>query len=225
MAEKEEKETVSSKMNAFLEKNRKLIIGLFIAILAAVLIFIAVEIIVAQSTTKNLATVDALTFELTDGSNKLEDAELESRRNDVLVKVEPLTKKGGVAGVRANMLAAELAYQKKDYEAAINYWNGAIAKGKKSYTAPLAYYNKAVCYEQLNKLDDAAETYKVAADNEDFILRTHAKFSYGRVLETQGKYKEAVEVYQALNDSNPDDSWAKLAKTRIISLKVEGKAE
>lgn len=227
MAEKKEKEvkTASSKLNTVLEKNRKLVISCFVAVIAAVAAFIIVEIAASKAKDKNLAAIEALTYELVNDSSSLEEAELTARRDSTLEKVEKYTKKGGVAGVRANMLAAELAYQKKDYEAALAYWDAAAAKGKKSYTAPLANYNKAVCYEQLGKLDEAADAYKAAVDVEDFVLRTHAMFSYGRILETKGQYAEAVKVYQELNDKNPSDTWANLAKTRIIDLKVEGKAE
>ena len=227
MAEKNEKEvkTASSKLNTVLEKNRKLVISCFVAVIAAVAAFIIVEIAASKAKDRNLAAIEALTYELVNDSSSLEEAELTARRDSTLEKVEKYTKKGGVAGVRANMLAAELAYQKKDYEAALAYWDAAAAKVKKSYTAPLANYNKAVCYEQLGKLDDAAAAYKAAVDVEDFVLRTHAMFSYGRILETKGQYAEAVKVYQELNDKNPSDTWANLAKTRIIDLKVEGKAE
>ena len=47
----------------------------------------------------------------------------------------------------------------------------------------------------------------------------------GRALEAKGDYKAAVEAYTALNDRTPEDTWAKLAKTRILTLQVEGKAE
>lgn len=227
MAEKNEKEvkTASSKLNSVLEKNRKVVISCFSAVVAIIAVFIIVEIAVSKSTEKNLAAVEALTYELVNESSSLEEAELTARRDSILEKIEGYTKKGGVAGVRANMLAAELAYQKEDYEASAAYWDAVATKDKKAYTAPLANYNKAVCYEQLGKLDDAVAAYKAAVDVEDFVLRTHAMFSYGRLLETKGQYAEAVKVYQELNDKNPNDSWANLAKTRIIDLKVEGKAE
>jgi len=227
MSEKNEKETktASTKLNSVLEKNRKLVISSFIAVVVVIVAFILVEIVMSKTKDSNLAAIDALTYELVNGSSSLEEAELTARRDSALEKVEKYTRKGGVAGVRANMLAAELAFQKKDYEAAAAYWQAAAAKGKKAYTAPLANYNLAVCYEQLGKVDEAAAAYKAAADFEDFVLKTHAKFSYGRLLESKGQYKEAVEVYQGLNETNPNDTWANLAKTRIIDLKLEGKAE
>lgn len=225
IAEKDENVTVSSKLNVFMEKNRKLIIGLFVGIIVAIAAFVVVEIVVSNAKTKNLAAIDQLTYELTDGSGSLEENELAARRDEVLEKLIPYTKKGGVAGVRANMLAADIEYQKKNYESALEYWENAADKDLKSYTASLALYNAGVCYEALNQLDDAAESYKLAADDEDFVLRSHALFCYGRVLETSGKYKEAVESYKELNEKFPGDGWANLAKTRIISLTIDGKAE
>ncbi len=225
IAEKDENVTVSSKLNAFMEKNRKLIIGLFVGIIVAIAAFVVVEIVLSNAKTKNIAAVDALSFELTDGSGSLEDSELAARRDEVLEKLIPYTKKGGVAGVRANMLAAEIEYQKKNYESAVEYWENAAEKDVKAYTASLALFNAGVCYEALNQLEDAEENYKLAADDEEFLLRSHALFSYGRVLEANGKYKEAAEAYQELNAKYPDEGWANLAKTRIIELKLEGKAE
>ncbi|MCQ2592149.1 MAG: tetratricopeptide repeat protein [Treponema sp.] len=223
MSEKIEKETASSKLNDFLEKNRKLIIGLFIALVAAVIVVICVSVVGTKTKEKNLAAIDALTYELVNNSVSLEDSELDARRNEIIEKLLPYTKKGGVSGVRANMLAAELSYQKKDYASAVDYWTTVAAKDKKAYTAPLANYNKGVCLEQLNKNEEAADAYKLASQSEDFIFKTHAMFSYGRVLESLGKYDDAVKTYTELNDTDPDDNWAKLAKTRIIDLTVQGK--
>ena len=123
------------------------------------------------------------------------------------------------------MICAEIAFQQKKYQESADFWKAAAKKAKKSYIAPIAYFNIGVCYEQLNNIDAAAENYKIAADNKSFVIKNHAKFSYGRVLEAQGKYAEAVSVFTEINDSNPDDSWAKLAKSRIIALKVQGKVE
>jgi tetratricopeptide (TPR) repeat protein len=223
--ERDEELTFSKKMNAFLEKNRKIVLGVFGALLLAIIAFVVVEVVLSTTSTKNLAAVDAISFELTDGSGSLEEAELTARRDSVLEKLVPYTKKGGVAGVRANMLAAEIEYQKKNYEEALGYWENAANKGKKAYTASLAYYNQGVCLEMLNRLDEAAEVYELASLDEEFLLRSHALFSYGRVLEATGKYAEAVKAYQELNDEYPDESWTNLAKTRILELKIEGKVE
>ncbi len=123
------------------------------------------------------------------------------------------------------MFCAELAFRQEKYEVAANYWKDAAAKAKKSYLAPIAYFNLATCYENLGNVDAAMENYKLAADNNDFVMRTHAMFSYGRILEAKADYAKAAAAYTELNDNFPSDSWAKLAKSRLISLKNEGKIE
>lgn len=221
----QKKETTSSKAEKFVSKNAKIIIVVFAVVACAVIGYILGTSIGSKSNAKSLATIDAITYELTNESATLESTELDARRATAFEKLEPLTKKGGIVGVRANMLCADLTYQQEKYEDSAKYWEAVAAKSKKSYTAPYANYNLGVCYEQLGKIDDAAAAYKKAADVDSFTLRAHAAYSYGRALEAKGDYKAAVEAYKALNDKTPEDTWAKLAKTRILVLQVEGKAE
>ena len=89
----------------------------------------------------------------------------------------------------------------------------------------MAYYNSAVCYEELGNKDEAAANYKLAADNNDFVMRTHAMFSYGRLLEEKGDFTTAAAAYKELKDNFSDDTWAHLAESRLIALKNDGKIE
>ena len=77
----------------------------------------------------------------------------------------------------------------------------------------------------MNKLEDAAANYKLAADSKSFALVPHAKFSYARVIEASGNKAEAITAYTELYDAYPNDNWGKLAKTRLIALKAQNKAE
>ncbi len=224
MAEREELAT-SQKIGNLIEKNKVKFIVCLIVVACALAGYITTYAIYNSLKNKNLSRIDEITFTLTDKSGSLEESELEARRNTAIEQLAPFTKKNGIAGARANMICAEIAFQQKKYQESADFWKAAAKKAKKSYIAPIAYFNIGVCYEQLNNIDAAAENYKIAADNKSFVIKNHAKFSYGRVLEAQGKYAEAVSVFTEINDSNPDDSWAKLAKSRIIALKVQGKVE
>lgn len=225
MADKVEKITVGKKLNAFLEKNKKALIVLLILCLVALVGFIVINFVMTNQKENNLAKLDQITYELTNDSATLEDAEIQTRINDALTKLEELRTSSGIVGSRANLLAADLLFRQGKFEDAIKAYEKAASLKNKSYIAPLSYYNIAVCYEELKDIANAEANYKKAVEYEDFLLLTHAKFSYGRILETQGKYKEAIEVYTELNDSTPEDTWAKMAKTRIIALQSEGKAE
>ena len=224
MSEKSEKTTASAKINGFLENNRKPVLISFIVVLILVIGFITGAIIVSSTSKKALAAVEAYYYELTDSSSSLEDAEITKRATECVEKLAPYSKKGGIAGVRANMLSAELSYLLKDYEGAVSFYSAAIAKGKKSYTAPVCYYNMGASYEELGKLAEAADAYKAAAEFEEFGMASHAYFSLGRVREAQGDFAGAAEAYKTLNDKFSDDDWSHLAKTRLIELQAQGKA-
>lgn len=225
MTENEMKKTAGAKTANFLEKNKKGLVAVLAVLVVLLVGYVVYTSVSAGAAEKNLSKIDEISYELTNGSAGLDENELNARRSDALAKLAQFASKGGVSGVRANLLCAEIAFQQKDYENAVSYWRNAAKAGKKSYTAPLAYFNMAVCYENLDNLSEAAANYKIAADSKDFIMKAHAKFNYGRVLEAMGKYSDAVAAYTELNDQLPDDSWAKLAKTRIITLQTEGKAE
>lgn len=224
MADYEEM-TASKKLAGFIEKNKKAFIAILIVLVCCLIGYIIFASVAKSNKSKNLQALDEISYELTSKSSDLEDAEIEARIATALEKAAPLTKKGGVVGARANMFCAELAFKQEKYEDAANYWKDAAAKAKKSYLAPIAYFNLATCYENLGNVDAAMENYKLAADNNDFVMRTHAMFSYGRILEAKADYVNAAAAYTELNDNFPSDSWAKLAKSRLISLKNEGKIE
>ncbi len=224
MADYEEM-TASKKLAGFIEKNKKAFIAILIVLVCCLIGYIIFASVAKSNKSKNLQALDEISYELTSKSSDLEDAEIEARIATALEKAAPLTKKGGVVGARANMFCAELAFKQEKYEDAANYWKDAAAKAKKSYLAPISYFNLATCYENLGNVDAAMENYKLAADNNDFVMRTHAMFSYGRILEAKADYAKAAAAYTELNDNFPSDSWAKLAKSRLISLKNEGKIE
>ncbi|MCF0241377.1 MAG: tetratricopeptide repeat protein [Treponema sp.] len=224
MAEKEKKSS-SEKLNSFLEKNRIWLLSVLGVAVAVVVVYAVLVTVNAKSNEKVLSEIDEITYVFTKDFSSLEESEIENRRNVAMEALTPYLKKNGVGGVRANMLAADLSFQKKDYSSAMEYYKNAAEKGKKSYTAPLSYYNMGVCAEQLGNLSESSEYYKKAADSEGFILKSHALFSLGRVYEAQKDFEKANEFYTTLINSAPDDSWAKMAKTRVIDLKVKGQIQ
>lgn len=225
MATKEEKLTVGKKVNNFLDKNKAKLIGVLILFVCFIIGFIIGTVISANAKEKNLAEIEQISYDLTKDSATLEDSEITARIDEAYTKLADYTKKSGIVGVRANLLYADLLFRQGKFQDAISYYEKVVSLKSKAYTAPLALYNMAVCYEEINDMEKASENYKKAADSKDFFLYTHAKFSYGRTLEALGKYADAVQVYTELNDEVPQDSWANLAKTRILTLQAEGKVE
>ena len=225
MAAIEEKLTVGKKVNNFLDKNRIKLLVILILCICFVVGFVIGSLVSSSSKEKKLAEIEQITYELTNDSADLEESEIEKRIDDALSKLAAFTNKGGIVGIRANLLYADLLYKQEKFADAIPYFEKVASLKSKAYTAPLALYNAAVCYEETDNIEKACELYKQVSENKDFFLMAHAKFSYGRILESQGKYKEAVEVYNELNNSLPFDTWSNLAKTRILDLQIQGKVE
>lgn len=219
----ENKKTTNEKLNSFLEKNKIAMIAVLCVVVIAIAAIVAVSAVGSKTAEKTLSAVDEISYALTNGSSDLEDAELDARRDAALEALKPYLAKGGIGGARANMLAAEVSFQKKNYAESLEYWKKAASKKQKSYVAPIAYYNMGVCNEQLGNSEEAAANYKKAAEDKEFVLSSHAQFSLGRVYESAGKIEDAKAAYSALTEKTPDDVWAKLAKTRLLDLEIQGK--
>ena len=220
-----EEQTASTKLAGVIEKNKKIFITVLVVVVCLLAGYIIFAAISNNAKNKGIQTLDEISYELTEKSSDLEASEIDSRIAVAMEKAAPYTKKSGVVGTRANMFCAELAFRQEKYEESADYWKAAAAKAKKTYLGPIAYYNLAVCYENLGNKDQAAENYKIAAEDKDFVMRAHAYFSYGRLLEEMGDYAGASAAYTEVNSLFPGKAWADLAKTRLISLKNDGKIE
>ena len=220
-----EKATAGERLSQFMLRHRMPIIVSLVVVIAAIVVYGISAAVVSSSRAKGISFVDTVEYDLTNASDPLSDAEIETRRGEAMTKLTPYLSKGGIVGVRANMLAADITYARKDYAAAKSYWSAAASKGAKSYTAPLAYYNMAVCDENTGNLAEAAANYGKASDAKDFPLVSHARFSEARTYEALGDYKKASEAYTKLTANALGDAWTNLAETRLIALKAEGKTE
>ena len=167
--------------------------------------------------------IDSVYYSYTKDASSLSDSDIAARQKDVLEKLSSLSGKSGIAGIRSNMLIADILFAQKKYDESRSAWLKAAAAGKKAYTAPLCYYNAAVCSDNLNDSDSALSYYTRAADFEDFLLADHALFNIGRVQEEKGDYSAAKAAYDKIYDLRPASNWAFLGKSRIIALKSEGK--
>lgn len=220
-----EKKSLSENLGDFILRNLR-VVFVFCGVLLLGAVFAVVVISVNEKTIeKGLGKIDLISYELTNKSYDLSETEIAARQDKAVSSLSELVGKSGIVGVRANMLSAEIYYQKKDFENARSAWLAAAQKGKNTYIAPIAFFNAASCSEELGNLDDAVAGYKSASEVEDFYEAAHALFSLGRVQEAKGDFVAAAASYQALVDKSPEDSWAKLAKNRLVSLKISGKVE
>ena len=220
-----EKKSLSENLGDFILRNLRVIFVFCGVLLLGAVCAVVVISVNDKTIEKGLGKIDLISYELTNKSYDLSETEIAARQDKAVSSLSELVGKSGIVGVRANMLSAEIYYQKKDFENARSAWLAAAQKGKNTYIAPIAFFNAASCSEELGNLDDAAAGYKSASEVEDFYEAAHALFSLGRVQEAKGDFVAAAASYQALVDKSPEDSWAKLAKNRLVSLKISGKVE
>lgn len=218
-------ESFAERLNDSLVRARKPLLVVLVVLIAVVVALVAGILVVNDGERKGLSQLDDAYFTLTNDAGNLSDEELFDRENTALSVLSALSGRGGVVGVRANLLMAEIQFQRQDYAAARAAWLSAADAKKGAYTAPLAYFNAAVCSENLGDAAAAVQYYTAAADAKDFLLVDHALFSLGRVHETNGDFAAAKVVYERLTDAATGSSWTNLAKTRLLALQATGSIE
>lgn len=225
MADKIENTGMQDKLNSMLEKSKNticIVAGVFVV---ALIFVIVVTTIQSKANAKAIELIDTVTYSLTKNAEELTGDALTARQNEALESISVLSGKKGIAGIRSNMLIADIKFAQEKYDESADAWLKAAAANSNAYTAPLCYYNAAVCFENLDKTDDAFVYYSKAADFEDFILVDHALFNVGRVNEAKADYAAAKAAYDKIYELRPASSWAFLGKSRLIAMKAEGKIQ
>lgn len=225
MSDKNETVTLETTVNEMLIKSRKVLTAV---VIAAVVVIVGVIIGITlhgKSVASGIEQVDTIYYVLTKDVSDLQGNDLTARLDDAASKLEPLSSKGGIVGIRASMLLAEIKFQKNDFEGAKNAWLHAAGLKKDSYTTAYSYYNASVCAENLNDTENAVSYMSKSCEDKDFVLIDKALFSLGRLNETKGDFDAAKTAYEKVNDLHPTSNWAKLAKSRLISLKSAGKIQ
>lgn len=215
-------ENFAEKLNDRLLKARKPLITLLIALIVVIVGLVTFVLVTEGTTKKALAQLDEIYFALTTDVASVSEEDLAAREAQGLESLKALAAKSGAVGSRANLLVAEIQFQKKDFAAAREAWLLAANAKKNAYTAPLSYFNAAVCSESLGDLDAAVQYYTAASDSKDFLLVDHALFSLGRVNEAKGDFEAAKAAYEKLTAAASGSSWTNLAKTRLLALQIAG---
>ncbi|MFI3257844.1 MAG: tetratricopeptide repeat protein [Spirochaetales bacterium] len=219
-----EKATFSNQLAAFITKFRLPILGVLgVLIMSAVVLGIVFAVTEAQ-TEKGLTTLDELALRL-ESLDIMSDS-FASDQAVILAEAKELAKStGGVVSVRSFLFVANSEFEAEQWADAKDSFLSAYEADKKAYTAPIALYNVATCSEELGEYDEAITYLTMASGYENFPLASRALFNIGRIEEISGNYQNAANMYQKLNDSFPNTQWANLAKSRLLSLQAEQKAE
>ena len=223
---REEKLSISEKLNQFMQKHRmKLIIG-FISLFVILIGFIAGFSISDKAKVKAFIKIDEFERRYEDLRSFIssEEPDAVSKQADINALLEDLTafqkKNSGFAAARAYGISAGIYENQKKWAEAEKAWSDAANAAKKSYLAPVALYNAAVAAEEQGNAESAVGFYKKALDfDNSFIGAARAQFSIGRLEESRNNREAALESYRILVNKWPNDPiWSNLAHSRIIIL-------
>jgi tetratricopeptide (TPR) repeat protein len=124
------------------------------------------------------------------------------------------------AAVKSAYYAGNILFDAEKYEQAAEYFQKGSRIDKNYYATFLCLQKLAICHEQLDGLEKAAQTYqKIRDEYEDTYIIPTVLFNLGQVLEKQDKPEKADEQYSLILTSYQWSSWKDLAEKRQLLLK------
>lgn len=127
-------------------------------------------------------------------------------------------------GERALFIRAEAWYTKKEWDSAAKDYETLAQRFPRSYLAPISLFDAGVCREEKGEADAALALYlKASTDYKDSAVAPRALFDTGRLYEGKGDWANAQKTYQSMDESYSQSMWTRLAKNRLVELKVLGK--
>jgi TolA-binding protein len=125
---------------------------------------------------------------------------------------------------RGLFLRADLNFGTKAWDAARKDYQSLATRFPNSYLAPVSLFDAAVSAEASGDLAGAAALYvKVSGTYKDSTVAPRALFDTGRLAEQRSAWSDAQSAYEQIDSLYSQSMWDKLAKNRIIELKVQGK--
>jgi TolA-binding protein len=127
---------------------------------------------------------------------------------------------------RALLLRADMNFGLASWDAAAADYRELARRFPSSYLAPIALFNAGVSLEEKADTAGAAAAYtEVVTRFKGSAVAPRALFALGRLAEGAGTWDEAKTRYEELDTDWPSSEWAKLAKNRLVALKVAGKIQ
>jgi TolA-binding protein len=127
-------------------------------------------------------------------------------------------------GQRGLFIRAEAYYSKKAWDGAQKDYETLASRFPKSYLAPISLFDAAVCSEEKGDTDSALKLYvKASSSYKDSTVAPRALFDSGRLYEAKSDWTNAQKAYESMDGLYAQSMWTRLAKNRLVELKVLGK--
>ena len=127
-------------------------------------------------------------------------------------------------GQRGLYIRAEANFANKAWDGALKDYEALAARFPMSYLAPISLFDAAACYEEKGDADTALKLYvKVSSAYKDSTVAPRALFDSGRLYEARSDWTNAQKTYESMDGLYAQSMWTRLAKNRLVELKVLGK--
>ena len=221
-----EKVRFKDKVANFLQRHRRKMIIIMATLLGVLIVLITYFEIKKSNMEKSAILIEKAEKDFYDFRSE-KDTEIKNKKLTSLSKsLDEIIGlyKGHYAAQRALYLKAELAFEKKDWELAAKTWIEMATQNPTNYLSSIARMNAAISFEEQGNIDKAIEILNALSTSDtDFPEMPRVLFSQGRLNETKQNYQKAVEYYNRLIEEYAASSWTKIARDRILFLKITNK--
>ncbi len=222
MAKKDEVKLTSTekfaqKTNLWIGNNAKLLIGIGIAIIVALVVLVVALTIVDKASEKKFDALSAL---------EVSYSKLDEIGDDVFIKeAEALVSDAGLdsyPGAKAALLIGDVSFDNEDYKTALEWYEKVADSQSKTYLYQVAMIDAAAANEMLGNNSEALDQYNLLWETygKDGLYGSRALFNAARLYEADGNLELAKATYEQLvgEYSETQSEYASLAKTRLGQL-------
>jgi tetratricopeptide (TPR) repeat protein len=229
MQNNNENENKGDKINAFIQRNRKIIfmsLGIIVFLLAGSVAVLAISDVLRKKAIADIGELTKRYDTLHQGITDDFSNDDESKAPDTEALLEDLNNfakgKSGYAGGKAWSIIAQIHRDKKEWPQAEDAWLNAAKASIKTYLGPVSLYNAAIAAEEQGKKKQAIEHFeKSLSVPVEFPAAPHAQFAVGRLYEEMDDFPAAIEAYRLVLNKWPNiTTWVNMANSRIIALET-----
>lgn len=215
-------ERLESSLNSMLGRNKKVFLIALIVVVVALLGLGIASSVSKSNLNKQFNLIDELEATYAEiQAMDSEAADYQTKYDELLSQLQDLAgKKANYPALKAEYLLGMVAFEKEEYQKALDSFYSVYGKSKETYMGSLSLSNAAAAAEELKNPTLALEYFTTLIDEFGFSAAEAPKalFAQGRLQESGGNVELAKATFQQLADQFPTSEFGKLAQNRLALL-------
>ena len=223
-------EKVANKINDFLVRRHKVVIGTAIAIVVVIIAVCVAVVLVQNNTERKFNALSDLegqysAFYSLDAASE----EYQTSYDEFMTASSALIASGldTYPGAKAQLLVADLAYDREEYESAAESYMAVADAQSDTYLGQLALMNAAASYENAGNQQRALELYNQVFDTygQNSPYAPKALFDAARLYEATGNtelaratYEQLTGLYLAPENGSQPSEYARMEEAYLVTM-------